>query len=214
MAELTSFMHCFLDFIFFGGKVTYTPPKSDGIDTKKWWALEKVSKRLQIWPSFWVFARRNARSRKLRAERWMRIDGTGGDADDSMTWRVEKNLIRASLELSKVGQKSLIFVVSFSLEQDSWWRFVRDGKLGSLDFFIGWEEFFFWRFPSWISWFLVLHEKFEAGGDDSTWCFGPGDVVMLSRWWSGGMATVMVPRRTGRMSKGGSDSGVWDWSTS
>ena len=48
---------------------------------------------------------------------------------------------------------------------------MRDGKLGSLDFFIGWEAgrfFFVGRLQSWISWFLVLHEKFEAGGDYST----------------------------------------------
>ena len=150
MAELTSFMHCFLDFIFFGGKVTYTPPKSDGIDTKKWWALEKVSKRLQIWPSFWVFARRNARSRKLRAERWMRIDGTGGDADDSMTWRVEKNLIRASLELSKVGQKSLIFVVSFFLGTGFVMEICEGWEVGKFGFFhwMGSRSIFFcWEAP-------------------------------------------------------------------
>ena len=52
---------------------------------------------------------------------------------------------------------------------------MRDGKLGSLDFSLdgSFVEFFFWvgRFQSWISWiswFLVLHENLEAGGDYST----------------------------------------------
>lgn len=77
-----------------------------------------------------------------------------GNADDFMTW--------------KGGEKfDPGFPGNYPKEQIPDGE-VLDGKLGSLDFFIGWEEFFFFGGSQVGLVGPLLHEKLEAGGDDST----------------------------------------------
>lgn len=178
---------------FFWGKVTYTPRNLTNWYQKMMGLGKGIETPSNMAVLSRVFARPNARSRKLIAERWMRIDGTGGECG----WFHDL----------KGGEKfdpgfpgtiqvlSLIFVVSFSLEQIPDGE-VLDGKLGSLDGPLDGKSFFFGGSQVVLvgSWFCMRNLKLvettppDALGRGMLWCSAV-DVQVGWRplWCQGGL---------------------------